>query len=562
MITRTESTMTLAILLLLLTSETSAFSTTTRRTSSSQTIRRKTLPFFISTTTPTTAAPENVASLENSISPTTIVSNESFLVVDAASAAAPEHTISSMLERAVGKVSDDRFHLIPEYSSGKVPRLFSSLTYDEITGQAQHVSGSVLGAAALICGTTIGAGVLALPQATAAAGFLPSSFAMISAYVYMTMSGLLIAELIMNQMGTTGKTGTGLLQLYKSSLNAPLSALGSGAYFFLHYAVMIAYFAQGGVNVDGLLQSVGVGGSVLEAVPGLGQAVFATVCGLSLYATRPDAMQKVNNVLVAGVGAAFLGILTIGAQTADFGTLIDPVNQHPSQVVNCLPILFLALVYQNVVPTVVNQLEGDRTKVMQAIIAGTTAPLLMFLAWNAIVLGNVAGADLGGMDPVALLQQASGGQVLGPLVATFSSLALVTSVIGFTHGLLDAWTDVFKVSPETIEENGENSKLKAPLYALVFGPPLLLSMANPDIFYSALEYGGAFGVSVLFLFLPPIMVWSERYGEEAKPLVAKPMVPFGKLALGSMYKIAATLVLEQGAEKLGVFDYIKEHFLA
>ena len=31
-------------------------------------------------------------------------------------------------------------------------------------------------------------------------------------------------------------------------------------------------------------------------------------------------------------------------------------------------------------------------------------------------------------------------------------------------------------------------------------------------------------------------------------------VPFGKIPLGSMWKAAATLIVEQGAEKLGVFE--------
>jgi tyrosine-specific transport protein len=252
----------------------------------------------------------------------------------------------------------------------------------------------------------------------------------------------------------------------------------------------------------------------------------------------------------------------IGAGSADLGALLSAANQHPDQVVNCFPILFLSLVYQNVVPTVVTQLEGDRNKITQAIVGGTTLPLLMFLAWNAVVLGNVLGSatDLSAMDPVAALQSgAIGGggaaALLGPLVGAFSSLALITSIIGFTYGLVDAWTDVFKISTR----GPEYEKWKVPLFALVFGPPLALSVADPDIFYRALEYGGAFGVSTLFLVLPPLMVWNERYGKEQKPLTTKPMVPFGKLSLGSMWKAAATLILEQGAEKLGLFDIIKEH---
>ena len=35
----------------------------------------------------------------------------------------------------------------------------------------------------------------------------------------------------------------------------------------------------------------------------------------------------------------------------------------------------------------------------------------------------------------------SASAALGPLVTAFSSLAIVTSIIGFTYGLVDAWTD-------------------------------------------------------------------------------------------------------------------------
>jgi hypothetical protein len=140
----------------------------------------------------------------------------------------------------MGKVDDDRL-IFPEYNSGEVPRMFSSLQYDtnEETGvfTATHAAGSVFGAAALVAGTTVGAGVLALPTATAAAGFLPSSGALILAWVYMTMSGLLISELTLNRMAETGRPGAGLLDLYESVLGKPWSLVGSTAYFFLHYAV-------------------------------------------------------------------------------------------------------------------------------------------------------------------------------------------------------------------------------------------------------------------------------------------------------------------------------------
>jgi tyrosine-specific transport protein len=367
------------------------------------------------------------------------------------------------------------------------------------------------------------------------------------------MSGLLIAELTLNRMAATGRPGVGLLDLYESSLGQPWSKIGSAAYFFLHYAMMVAYIAQGGHNVSAAL---GWEGTVA------GPIAFAAACGLSLFFTRPAVMEKVNNVLVGGVAVTFAGIVALGAGSAQWGALIDPVNQHPEKVVDCFPILFLAFVFQNIVPTIVQQLEGDRNKIIQAIIAGTTVPFLMFLSWNAVVLGNVLGSGYASAltDPVALLQSGTLGaasSALGPLVSAFSSLALVTSIVGFTYGLVNAWTDVFQWPSQgkTFEQ------IKAALYALVFLPPLGLSLADPDIFYKALEYGGAFGVSTLFLVLPPIMTWKERYGSDNKPLITQPMVPFGKLPLGSMWKAAGTLMVEQTAEKLGVFTYIQEHFL-
>lgn len=469
-----------------------------------------------------------------------------------------ESNMLSTLMEKVGKVDDDRI-AFPEYDSGEVSRMFSSLEYNksEQGVQAKHSSGSVIGATSLVAGTMVGAGILALPAATAPVGFLPSTAAMGIGWLYMTMSGLLIAELSINRLVQSGKPGKGMLDLYDETLGPAWSKIGSVAYFFLHYALMVAYIAQGGENLDGVWNALGL--SENDSIHGAGQIIFAATCGLGLYTASPSLVEKVNNVFVFVLGLAFLGIVGLGASTADFSNLVDLSQQHPEKVVDAFPIIFLSLVYQNVVPTVVNQLEGDRSKITKAIIAGTTLPALMFVAWNAVVLGNVQGSDLGSIDPLALLQSGNGGnQLLANLVTTFSSLAIVTSLIGFVYGLLDAWTDVMGV-PRTGVTYGKEKSL---LFGLIFVPPLALALTDPEIFYKALDYGGAFGVSTLFLILPPLMVWGQRYGDKSQPLMTKPMVPLGKLSLGSMWKAAGTLILEQGAEKLGLFDHLQEKFFS
>lgn len=510
---------------------------------------------------------ESVTSLDSS-SPSP--SGNAFLEVDAESITinlaeeqGPMKAVSSFLSEKIGTIDESRL-AFPEIVSGEVPRMFSNINYkkDKDTDNkiATHASGSVTSAALLVSGTTIGAGILALPTATAPAGFLASSFALGIAWLYMTISGLLIAELSINRLGETGKQGVGLLEIYNTYLGKNLGYVGSAAYFFLHYAVMVAYLAQGGSNLGSLFDSVGL--ESLAAIPGLDQLFFAGAVGSLVYFSSPNAVEKINNALVGSVIASFLGIIAFGAGSADFGALIAAENQHPELVVSAFPILFLSMVYHNVVPTVVTTLEADRMKITKALCIGTTIPFIMFLAWNAIILGNVVtipGASFGdGMTtPIELLQsEGIGGETLGNLVSVFSELAITTSLIGFIFGLIDGLTDVVNLPTK----GRDFEKWKPALFAGTLVPPLLLSLGNPDIFYDALDYGGAFGVSTLFLVLPPLMVWKVRYGDEKKELSVPPMVPFGKIPLGSLWKAAATLIFEQGAEKLGVFEFIQETF--
>lgn len=448
-------------------------------------------------------------------------------------------------------------------------RLFSNIKYeptgvvDEATGKMQLSAtreiGSTFGAAALIAGTTIGAGVLALPAATAPVGFVPSTAALFLGWGYMAASALLIAELAMNRIAETGRPGVGLLDMQRSYLGKFGALAGGVAFFFLHYAVMVAYMAQGGANIGFALNSLG-----LESINGLNQAVFAGLIGSTIYFAKPSVMEKLNNILVVGVLASFCGLVALGAGTVDVSALIAPENQNPELVLNTFPIIYLSMVYHNVVPTVVTQLEGDVKKIRTAILGGSFVPLVMYWAWNAVILGNVLGSPdaaesitSGQLDPVAFLQSGqSGGDLLGGLVGTFSQLAVITSLIGFVYGIQDGLRDIFSLP----KDGPEYEKWKPALFAGTLLPPVILASDNPDIFLKALEYGGLYGVSTLFLVLPPLMVWKVRYEDENRKIATLPLLPGGKISLGSLWKASGTVIVEQGLEKLGLFTWIGERW--
>jgi len=518
------------------------------------------------------------------------------------------NTLWNNLQEKIGVVPQDRIYH-PELATGDVPRLYSNIEYDtvvlpasstisidntsssSITARvekrvARHAAGSTLGAAALVAGTTVGAGILALPAATVSSGFIPSTVGLCFNWAYMTISGLLLAELSINRMAETGKPGLGILDLYITKSSLPpmkqlLPLLANVAYFFLHYAMMVAYISQGGQNLVAMFQG-NIGG--LEASHDFvvaSQVLFASVSAITLYALSkfPVGIQNLNTVLVSGVVISFLGLIGIGAPTVNMSELLSPIHQHPENVISAFPIMVLSLVYQNVVPTVVTQLECDRQKITYAIVGGTLVPLLMFLLWNGVILGNMYNTDLPGstttIDPVAMLQAAAASSsssnlgILSNLVQIFSELAIVTSLIGFVYGLIGAWTDVLKLplsaGGPTATNNDNDTLWKPLLYGAVFIPPLAVVVAskgNPDIFIQALDYGGAFGVSTLFLLLPPFMVWNSRYSDtERRKLATLPLMPGGKLALGSLWKASATLIVEQGLDKLGVLRWFHDTFL-
>ena len=72
-------------------------------------------------------------------------------------------------------------------------------------------------------------------------------------------------------------------------------------------------------------------------------------------------------------------------------------------------------------------------------------------------------------------------------------------------------------------------------------PPLLLISLSPEIFVTALSYGGIF-IAVLYGILPPIMVWKARYHNNSS---GKYRFPGGKISLIVIALIAIAIIILQ-----------------
>ena len=463
---------------------------------------------------------------------------------------------------------------------------------------------SVVGATALVAGTTVGAGILALPAKTLEAGFGPASVALIGSWAYMAVSALLIAEVNVNTLCALERSSVSMSSMARETVGEAGAIAASLAYAFIHYALLIAYMLEGGKLLAELVPALA---SLPPAVtPTL---VFAAIGGGALLASTEGAIESANNALFAGVIASFVALVGIGASAVSADYLAHSI---PSAALPALPVMVLSFTFHNVVPTIAYQLGCDLPKIRTAILAGSAIPLAMFLAWNGVVLGSVpyeaaATANLSGeiFDPLAALRSA--GDSLGDVVRIFSLLAIATSFIGFCLGLVDFYADLLGIESQgaesqlaaaagrngvseaateapplqpssafqqqeqqqvvaaaaAAEEEEEPSSYavavaierplpqKAALYALALAPPLCIASWDPSLFFAALDTAGTFGILTLFGILPALMAWSQRYGDGSDPAVPD-VVPGGKTTLGFMIGGAALVIGLEVAEKLGV----------
>jgi len=298
---------------------------------------------------------------------------------------------------------------------------------------------SVAGATALVAGTTVGAGILALPAKTIEAGFGPSAVALVVAWAYMAASALLIAEVNVNTLCALGRTSVSIKSMAGQTIGETGSQVASVAYAFIHYALLVAYMLEGGKLLGELVPPLA---SAVTGVPDA--SIFAAIGGGALLLGSTAQVDKANSALFVGVIGAFFAIVGVGASKISLSYL---AHATPSAALPAVPVMVLSFTFHNVVPTIAYQLGCDIQKIRTAILAGSAIPLLMFLLWDAVVLGSVplevaqSALQAGSVfDPLEAVR--AGGDSLGQTVRVFSLLAICTSFIGFCYGLVDFYADL------------------------------------------------------------------------------------------------------------------------
>ncbi|MGF1776875.1 aromatic amino acid transport family protein [Vibrio nomapromontoriensis] len=375
----------------------------------------------------------------------------------------------------------------------------------------------VIGSTLIIAGTTIGAGMLALPIASAGIGFGTSLIIMMSLWALMAYTALLMVEL--HQHADHSAT---LHTLAKQILGKKGQYIASIAMLVLFYALCAAYIAGGGGQFRERVEMI-LGVELSSTVATL---IFTFLVALTV-ALGTHAVDKLNRVLFTIKLLAMGGVLFLLAPSVTHSYLLSmPVQQ--GLILAAIPVIFTSFGFHGSIPAIVNYLKGDTRSLRKAVMIGSSLPLVIYIFWQVVTLGVVSQSNLldntGLSNLIASLAQTVHIDKLATVIGVFADLALMTSFLGVSLGLFEYLRDLgsrYNTSVNTTKNtvNSTNAKdddvgtlttQQRIIAALVtFVPPLCFALFYPQGFIMALGYA-AIALATLAIFLPVAMIKKVR----------------------------------------------------
>lgn len=395
----------------------------------------------------------------------------------------------------------------------------------------------IFGSTLIIAGTTIGAGMLALPLASAGIGFGTSLLIMIALWALMAFTALLMVEI--HQYADKDAT---LHTLAKHILGQKGKWVASFAMLFLFYSLCAAYIAGGGAQFTHRLTEF----AGIEISNPLGTLLFTLLVAL-VVTIGTSTVDKVNRLLFAGKMVAMIIVLSFLAPNVSQSYLLSmPLEQ--GLIVAAIPVIFTSFGFHGSIPAIVNYLDGDTPSLRKAILIGSAIPLIIYIFWQIVTLGVVSQPQLVENSGLSALIVTLGQTVhqsnLSSIIGVFADLALLTSFLGVSLGLFEFMGDTIK------KKNIPLHRMAASV--ITYLPPLVFALFYPQGFIMALGYA-AIALTILAIFLPIVMVIKVRSNQVFQPQGGTQyQVRGGKLALTMTATIGLMIVTSQIFISLGV----------
>ena len=351
-----------------------------------------------------------------------------------------------------------------------------------------------LGSVLIVAGTTIGAGMLAMPLAAAGVGFTGIVCLLVGLWMLMSYTSLLLVEVYQHNPANMG-----LGSVAKKYLGPTGQIVTGLSMLLLMYALTTAYIGGAGVLISDSFSSWwGINISTDTAI------IAFTIIGGAIVCIGTHSVDFINRILFTAK-TVFLVIMLVVMMPHAEAINLSTMPVEKGLLLAAVPVIFTSFGFHGSVPSLVNYMNGDVRKLRMIFITGSAIPLVAYILWQIATLGSIPSHTF-----IGILAQQSGLNglltAIRDVVATprvniavslFMDLALATSFLGVALGL---FADLFKRS------NHLFGRIQTGL--LTFIPPLLAALFFSS-FVQALTYA-AVALSVLALIIPALLTLRVR----------------------------------------------------
>ena len=346
-----------------------------------------------------------------------------------------------------------------------------------------------MGALLIVAGTTVGAGMLALPMTSSHIGFINSIFLLVGMWAFMCFAALVTVEINLKLGG--GYSIAYIAEKYFGKLGKFIASASIGLLF---YALLAAYTTGGAsflrVGLESILQI---------SVPFSGVAMaFTTLLGAFVYSSMRH-VDFANRFLLFFKMSIFFALVyfLMPFVSADYLVLNSVSNSKAFWI--AIPIFFTSFGFHGSIPSLINYVGTNRSDLRKVIVIGSFLPLLVYILWQVVTLGVLPANMVGGVasNDVAsfmqLLNLATASDSISYFSNIFVFIGVSTSFLGVAIGLFDYLAESLKKGTSSIQ------RFQTALFT--FLPPLFFALFFPNGFIMALGYA-AIALSVLAVLLP------------------------------------------------------------
>ncbi|HEX4500775.1 MAG TPA: tyrosine transporter TyrP [Scandinavium sp.] len=397
-----------------------------------------------------------------------------------------------------------------------------------------------VGSILIVAGTTIGAGMLAMPLASAGVGFGVTLALLLSLWALMCYTALLLLEVYQHVPADTGLGSLALRYLGRYG-----QWITGFSMLFLMYALTAAYVSGAGeLLASSLSQWLNV-----ELPPAAGVLLFTAVGGgvICVGTTLVDLFNRF--LFSAKIIFLIVMLALLLPHIHQMNLLTLPLQQ--GLALSAIPVIFTSFGFHGSVPSIVSYMNGDVRKLRRIFVIGSFIPLVAYIFWQIATLGSIESpvfssllashAGLNGLLEAIRAVVASPHVELA--VHLFADLALATSFLGVALGLFDYLADLFQ------RKNSVTGRLQTG--AITFLPPLAFALFYPRGFVMALGYAGV-ALAVLALIIPSLLTLKSR---QQHPQAAYRVVG-GTPALWLVFGCGIAVILVQIAIAAGMLPSV------